>query len=98
MAEYGYETKTTFWDDFSIADRFGTTAIIVTFTRAFDEWKDNTEYVTELAMVLNHKAWYFSARDAAVSELYVRLWQEVDAWCIDNLKDDDLTYYLKTTD
>ena len=98
MAECGYKTKTTFWDDFSIADRFGAAAIKDTFKRAFDEWKSNTEYVTELAMVLNHKAWYFSEHDIAISELYVRLWQEVDGWCIENLKGDDLTYYLQTTD
>lgn len=30
----GYETITTFWDDFSIADRFGIAAIKDTYKRA----------------------------------------------------------------
>ena len=33
-----YQIKTTFWDDFSIADIFGVTAIKDTFQRAFNEW------------------------------------------------------------
>ena len=39
MAENGYEVKTTFWEDFSIAERFGLSAIQDTFNRAFKEWK-----------------------------------------------------------
>ena len=31
MAENGYELQTTFWSDFSIADRFGLSAIRDTF-------------------------------------------------------------------
>ena len=57
MAETGYDTKTTFWDDFSIADRFGNDEIQDTFNRAFNEWKSNAVFVTELALVLNHKSY-----------------------------------------
>ena len=46
MRENGYETKTTFWMDFSIADRFGIEAIKDTFKRAFDEWKEHYEYLS----------------------------------------------------
>lgn len=41
MRENGYELQTTFWEDFSIADRFGLSAIQDTFKRAFEEWKNN---------------------------------------------------------
>ena len=37
MQENGYELQTTFWEDFSIADRFGLMAILDTFNRAFKE-------------------------------------------------------------
>ncbi len=33
MQENGYELQTTFWEDFSIADRFGLIAILDTFSR-----------------------------------------------------------------
>lgn len=36
MNVYGYETKTTFWDDFSIAEMFGINAVRDTYKRAFD--------------------------------------------------------------
>ena len=39
MLENGYELQTTFWNDFSIADRFGLSAVQDTFNRAFKEWK-----------------------------------------------------------
>lgn len=48
MRENGYELQTTFWEDFSIADRFGLSAIQDTFKRAFEEWKNNYKYLTEL--------------------------------------------------
>ena len=39
-----YEFKTTFWMDFTIADKFGIEAVKDTFKRAFSEWK--TDYIT----------------------------------------------------
>lgn len=53
MAEdLGYTPITTFWQDFSIADKFGPAAIRDTFKRAFAEWKGNYKYLTELVMVI----------------------------------------------
>ena len=54
MRENGYELQTTFWEDFSIADRFGLSAIQDTFKRAFEEWKNNYKYLTELILVRKH--------------------------------------------
>ena len=34
--DMGYEPKTTFWDDFTIADKFGVKAVEDTYRRAFD--------------------------------------------------------------
>lgn len=48
MRENGYEVRTTFWEDFSIADLFGLPSILDTFKRAFKEWKGNYVYLTEL--------------------------------------------------
>ena len=57
MQENGYELQTTFWEDFSIADRFGLAAVLDTFNRAFREWKGDYKFLTELTLVLNHKIW-----------------------------------------
>jgi len=55
-----YEFKTTFWDDFSIADRFGENGIKDTYNRAFKHWKNDIVFITELVLVLNWKARYWS--------------------------------------
>ena len=94
----GYQPKTTFWSDFTIADCFGNEAIQDTFNRAFKEWKSNTEYITELTLMLNWKIWYWHEKDEERAKLYDKLWKEADQWCMDNLKDEDLAYYLRTTD
>lgn len=94
----GYQPKTTFWSDFTIADCFGNEAIQDTFNRAFKEWKSNTEYITELTLVLNWKIYQHYKTNKDIAELYDRLWKETDAWCMNNLTDKDLEYYIRVTD
>ena len=53
----GYKPLTTFWSDFSMAEQFGIEAVKDTFKRAFEEWKGDYKFLTELVMVLNHKIW-----------------------------------------
>lgn len=94
----GYETKTIFYDDFTIAERFGINAVKDTYKRAFEEWKTNVEYVTELVMVLNHKIWHHYKTNIKLANVYNELYDEANDWCWDNLKDDDLDYFYHTTD
>ena len=98
MKVFDYETKTTFWEDFTIADRFGEDAIRDTYKRAFNEWKDNVVYLTELVMVLNWKIWAWFEKDEAIANVYNELWRMADEYAVDHLKGDDLTYFFKTTD
>lgn len=96
---YDYEFKTTFWQDFTIADKFGLNAIKDTYTRAFNEWKTDKVYITELVLVLNWKIWeHYEKGDKKIAEIYNKLWHETDDWCTKNLKGDDLRYYLQTID
>ena len=94
----GYEPKTTFWKDFSIADKFGADAVTDTFNRAFAEWKTNYVYLTEMVMVLNWKLWQWYERNMELSMLYDKLYKKADEYACDNLKDEELTYYYTTTD
>lgn len=95
----GYKPKTTFYEDFSIADAFGVNAIQDTFRRAFNEWKDNIVYLTELVMVLNWKCWeHHDKGNERYMELYRDLYWKADEWAAENLKGDDLTYYYDTLD
>jgi len=48
----GYDPMTTFWQDFSMADKFGNEAIADTYRKVKAEWKDNYKHWTELCLVL----------------------------------------------
>ena len=95
----GYKPKTTFWQDFNIAEMFGENGIRDTFKTAFESWKSNVEYVTELVMVLNWKMFaHNQSGNMTLARLYQELWEKADGWCCDNLKGDDLSYFYHTTD
>ena len=98
----GYKPLTTLYMDFSIADRFGEDAIKSTCKAAFEAFRDNYKYFTELVMVLNWKIWehYYLAYDGheKVARLYDELWREYQGWGYDNLKDEELDYFWSTLD
>lgn len=98
VLENGYEMTTTFWNDFSIADHFGINAIKDTYKRAFNEWKDNYIYLTELVIVLNHKIWEWYKKDKRTAEVYNALWEQADEYACDNLKGEELSFFYRITD
>ena len=95
--EYGYEPITTFWDDFSIADVFGASAVKDTYKRAFNEWKTNYKYLTELVMVLNHKIWQHYQKNETLATLYDTLWREEDEGACANTNSHGLSNFYHTT-
>ena len=94
----GYEPITTFYLDFTIADAFGVSAVKDTYNRAFNDWKNNAEYITELCLILNWKIYQHYKTNKKIAELYDQLWKKTDAWCMSNLKNEDLEYYIRVTD
>lgn len=99
----GYKPITTFYEDFSIADKFGIDAIKDTYNRAFNEWKSDYKYLTELVMVLNWKiAEHYkeggTEKDNEIASLYNDLYLKADEYAVDNLKDEQLKYFYNTTD
>ena len=94
----GEEFSTTFWQDFSIADAFGISAIKDTYKRAFKAWKSDKVYITELVMVLNWKCWQWAEKNQKLSALYADLYYKMRDYILDNWKGEDLEYYLHTTD
>lgn len=79
MQENGYDLITTFWEDFSIADKYGIAGVKDTYKRAFSEWKDDYKFFTELTLVLNHKIWQHYKSNRELAALYDRLWRAVSA-------------------
>lgn len=96
--ETGYKPKTTFWEDFSIADAFGPEGVLSTFESAFREWRDDVEYIAELSLVLNHKIWAHYKARPILGETYRALWERLHDWAKDNFTGNDAEYYFNVTD
>lgn len=94
----GYKPMTTFYTDFSIADCFGLDAIQDTYNRAFESWKSDYKYLTELVMALNWKIWEWYEKDDSKAKLYNDLYQKADTYACENLSGEELTYFYETTD
>lgn len=95
----GERVSTTFCQDFTIADMFGLDAIKDTYNRAFREWKSDYKYLTELVMVLNHKIWeHYEKGNDKYAELYNNIWMETHDWAYDNLKGEELKFYIDVLD
>lgn len=99
-SEYENErVETTFWDDFSIAERFGKNAIVGTYKKAMNEWKDDYKYLTELVIVLNQKCWFFYKNGyEGLSKLYAELYYKAHAYACEHLKGDEMKFYFSVTD
>lgn len=95
----GYKPQTTYYEDFSIADAFGVSAIKGTFRRAFKGAKDfGYIYLTEFIMALNWKIFEHYERNNQYAELYNDLWEKAREYAETNLQGDELMYYYRTTD
>ncbi len=91
--------ETTFWMDFSIADRFGEQAIRDTFDRAFKEWSGDYRYLTDLVITLNHKIWqHWQNGNEKTANLYNDMWMSASEYAETRLKEDELKYYFEMTD
>lgn len=95
-----YRSITTFWDDYSIADRFGAAAVKDTFKRSFANWKNDYKYLTELVMVLNHKLWEWYEKDpeGPIYKAYGQCFEKASSYAEDNLEGEELSYYYRVTD
>lgn len=92
------EFQTTFMEDFRIANCFGIDAVKDTFNRAFNEWKDNVVYGTELCIVLNIYCWHYCDTNPELSNLYAEYYYKVRDYCLDNYKGEDFQYFWSRTD
>lgn len=100
MAENGYQRFTTFSSDLTIAELTGgKKAIEDTFKRVVKMWKEDVKYFTEFTMALNIKSWELYERgNEKLMELYSELYYVARDIALKTFKDDELRYFLNTTD
>ena len=93
------EWQTTFWMDFTIADRFGINAVKDTFKRAYEEWKDNYVYLTELEIVMNWKCWdWYNKGNMKLSKLYSDYYYKCRDYAFKTFTKEQLDYHFEMTD
>lgn len=92
----GYKPITTFYEDFSIADHFGISAIKDTFKRALKGWKRDYEYMTEFVMALNWKIWEHYDNNKIIAKEYNELYEQAYAYCVNHFKGEELQYFYRT--
>lgn len=93
----GYKPISTFYTDFSIADKFGISAIKDTYNRCKKYWCNDYKYLTELVMVMSWKS-FEHQNNYEYCKLYSDLYYELDEYACNTLKGDELSYYFRTTD
>lgn len=98
MAREEERVTTTFHMDFAIAEKFGVKGIRDTYKRAFEGWKDNYHYFTELVMVLNHRCWMWNEKNNTLMELYRELYYKAHDYATSTYKGEALKFYLEVTD
>lgn len=96
--EFEIKLETTFWEEFSIADQYGSDGVREHYDLVFEQWKDNLKYLTELVLVLNWKIYQWYQVDDTLGLTYDELWKKTDEYALNTLKGDDLHYYLSTLD
>ncbi len=96
--QFDFHFETTFWEEFSIADNYGSEGVREHYNLVFNQWKDNLRFLTELVLVLNWKIYQWYQVDDNLGMTYDQLWKETDGYALETLKGDDLHYYLSTLD
>ena len=96
--QFDFHFETTFWEEFSIADNYGSEGVIEHYNLVFNQWKDNLRFLTELVLVLNWKIYQWYQVDDTLGMTYDELWKRTDGYALETLKGDDLHYYLSILD
>lgn len=77
--------KTTFFQDFTIADYFGVKSVKDTYREAFEGWKDDVKYFTELVVALNWKLWqHYEKGNEELAKVYDELRREADEYACEH--------------
>ena len=95
----GYEPQTTFYEDFSIADAFGISAVKDTYKRGLKTAKElGYIYLAEFVMALNWKIWEHYESNEPLARVYNDLWMQAVEVATTTLQGEELMYYYRTTD
>jgi len=95
-----YKPITLYWQRFSIAEEHGKPEIRAVYKEIFNEAKDDYKLLTELVMVLNHKAWQHceSLDNTKFCKIYTELYNTANEYAHSHLKGEEMDYFFDVTD
>lgn len=95
-----WRPTTLYWQRFSIGEKYGIDEVKEVYNDIFMAAKDDYKLLTELVMILNHKSWQHSEEltGSKFCKTYADLYYEARNYALNNLKNDELQYFLETTD
>lgn len=89
----------TFYGDFTIADKFGVNAIKSTYRDCFGGFKEDVTYMAELVVALNWKIWeHYDKGNQEFARVYDDLWRKADDYCCNHFKGEELREYYEFID
>ncbi len=98
----GYERKTTFYADLSIAEWCGgSKAVQETYKRVMKQWMSDIEYITEFVMAINIKSWeHYERGNETLSKLYSELYHKAYEAVANHYENDEkaISYFWHTLD
>lgn len=99
-APMGIQTEYTFYQDFQIADHFGTKGVQDTYNRVSKEWVDNAQAWGEVTCALNWRLWDLAETNEEVARLYEKLWMDSQklGWARGNKDKEYASTYFNVTD
>lgn len=94
-----YKFKTTLMKDFTTTEKKSIEEVKKKYKEIFST-KHNCNYIylTELALVLRLKSEEHSLNNTRLSNLYNKLYEEVNNYIVQTLKDKELDYYFEKLD
>ena len=95
---FDFKLESTFWEEFSIAEDYGSEGVREHYDLVFNQWKDNLKFLKVLVLVLNIKIFLWYGVDDTIGLTYDQLWKETDGYALETLKGEDLHNYLSTLD
>lgn len=102
----GYQPVTTYWTQLNAIEANNAAsedaaciAIRKWLTSILKEAQNNYKAYTELVMVLNHRCWAHANRQQnKIGKLYSDLFYKTQGWGYNNLKGEQLSYFINTLD
>lgn len=99
FAETGYERKSTFFSDLSIAEWYGIKDVEDTINRVVKSWFDDVEMFTEFVMCVNHKSWeHYQRGNTELARLYSEKFYELQDMVYEKWDSEAQQYYYRITD